>query len=122
MVYLADSPSSALWEVVVHLEIEGDDTPDFFSLLKVSYPENLAIEQLVPPAEVDWKQDEKVTRKMGDAWLADGKTCLARVPSVIVSETWNYLLNPQHPAAEQVKIVSVSREQYDKRIFRFVSR
>lgn len=121
MVYLADSPSSALWEVVLHLEIEGEDTPTFFNLLKISVPGRLEIEQLALPDGVDWKHDEKLTRGLGDRWLAESKTCLARVPSVIVSETWNYLLNPLHPDAEQVQIVSVTREQYDRRIFRFVA-
>jgi hypothetical protein len=68
-------------------EIEGDDTPDFFSLLKISYPENLEIEHFVLLPEASWKQDEKLTRNLGDRWLAEGKTCLARVPSVIVTET-----------------------------------
>jgi len=119
VVYLADSPSAALWEVVVHLEIEGEDTPVFFSLLKVSFPDSLEIEQLAVPAEAEWKLNEKITRNLGDRWLAEGKTCLARVPSVIISETWNYLLNPKHPQAAQVKIVSATRQQYDRRIFRF---
>ena len=119
VVYLADSPSSALWEVVVHLEIDGEDTPSFFSLLKVSFPSSLEIEQLPLPEAADWKLDEKLTRSLGDRWVAEGKTCLARVPSAIISETWNYLLNPLHPDAELVKIVYVTREQYDKRIFRF---
>lgn len=118
VVYLADSPSAALWEVVVHLEIGSDDTPDFFSLLKVSFPERLDIHELDLPEEVDWKLDEKLTRSIGDRWLAEGKTCLARMPSVIISETWNYLLNPEHPDAAHVRIVSVTREQYDRRIFR----
>jgi RES domain-containing protein len=122
VVYLADSPSSALWEVVVHLEIEGEDTPAYFSLLKISFPDSLEIQQLALPEETDWKLDEKFTRGLGDRWLAEGKTCLARVPSVIISETWNYLLNPQHPGAAQVKIVSVTRELYDRRIFRFGAR
>ena len=122
MVYLADSPSSALWEVVLHLEIEVEDTPTFFNLLKISVPSRLEIEQLAPPESVDWKSDEKLTRSLGDRWLSAGRTCLARVPSVIVSETWNYLFNPRHPDAAHVQIVSVTREQYDMRIFRFMAR
>jgi hypothetical protein len=35
--------------------------------------------------------------------------------------TWNYLLNPEHPAASQVRIVEVIKERFDNRLFRFGS-
>jgi RES domain-containing protein len=119
IVYLSDSPSGALLETLVHFEIDSEDIPEAYVRLKVAVPDDLPITYLAPPAGEDWKLDETLTRSLGDRWLAEGKTCLARVPSAIVSEAWNYLLNPQHPDAAQVKTVSVTREQYDRRIFRF---
>jgi RES domain-containing protein len=119
IVYLADSPMSALVESLVHLDVDGEDTPDFYTLLKISAPDNIAIQQLDPPAGAEWKQDQELTRHIGDDWLASLTTPLARVPSVIAAYTWNYLLNPEHPDAKQVTVAEVINEQFDNRLFRF---
>ncbi|MGA2887336.1 MAG: RES family NAD+ phosphorylase [Terracidiphilus sp.] len=122
IVYLAESPMAALVETLVHLNVDSEDTPDFYTLLKISVPEGLSVLTLDPPDGSEWKQDLELTRRMGDAWLASRETPLARVPSVIAPQTWNYLLNPEHPDAKQVKVEEVIREQFDNRLFRFGAR
>jgi RES domain-containing protein len=122
VVYLAESPTASLVETLVHLEVESEDTPDFYTLLKIVVPDDLAIQPLDPPAGSEWKQDRKLTRRMGDTWLASLDTPLARVPSAIAPQTWNYLLNPEHPDAKQVQVVEVIKERFDNRLFRFGSR
>ena len=119
IVYLSDSPTGALLETLVHFEIDPEDFPEYYTRLKVAIPDDLVITHLDPPAGFDWKVDESWTRGIGDAWLAGGKTCLARVPSAIATEAWNYLLNPQHPDAAKVEIVVSTQERYDPRLFRF---
>jgi RES domain-containing protein len=119
IVYLAESPMAALVETLVHLEVESEETPDFYTLLKITVPDGLAIQSLDPPAESDWKHDLELTRRIGDAWLASLKTPLARVPSVLAPHTWNYLLNPEHPDAKKIEIAEVIKERLDNRLFRF---
>jgi RES domain-containing protein len=122
IVYLAESPMAALVETLVHLEIDTEDTPDFYTLLKISIPDGLSIRSLDPPAGSDWKRDLELTRRLGDAWLASLETPLARVPSAIAPQTWNYLLNPEHPDAKQVTVAEAIKEQFDNRLFRFGAR
>jgi RES domain-containing protein len=122
IVYLAESPMAALVETLVHLEVESEETPDFYTLLKITVPDGLAIQSLDPPAESDWKHDLELTRRIGDAWLASLETPLARVPSVLAPQTWNYLLNPEHPEAKQVQVAEVIKERFDNRLFRFGAR
>ena len=59
-----------------------------------------------------------MTRRIGDGWLASLETPIARVPSAIMPRTWNYLLNPEHPDAKQVRIAEVIKERLDNRLFR----
>jgi RES domain-containing protein len=118
IVYLAESPASALLETLVHLDPDEDETPDFFTLLRISHPGDLAIEELAPAEQSPWIEDQEFTRRMGDAWLIGLKTPLARVPSAIAPFTSNYLLNPAHPQAAQFTIVSRTRERFDNRLFR----
>jgi RES domain-containing protein len=122
IVYLADSPMAAIVETLVHLDVDSEDTPAFYTLLAVSVPERLAIQSLSLPDGDTWKQDLALTRRIGDAWLASLETPLARVPSVIAPRTWNYLVNPLHIHAPQVQISEIIKERFDNRLFRFGTR
>jgi RES domain-containing protein len=122
IVYLAESPMAALVETLVHLDVDSEDTPNFYTLLKISVPAGLAIQSLEPPHGTEWKQNLELTRRMGDGWLASLDSSLARVPSAIAPHTWNYILNPLHPHAPQVLVAEIIRERFDNRLFRFGTR
>jgi RES domain-containing protein len=121
IVYLADHPASALLEVIVHLEVKAEDMPDGFQLLKIDGPDDLAVDQ-PDPAELpaDWRGRVSLTQRIGDVWLNQGVTSLLRVPSAIVPETNNYLLNPAHPDAARIVVASALRAAFDARLMAFV--
>jgi RES domain-containing protein len=124
IVYLADCPAGALLERIVHMTdmIEDAFLPQFYQLLKIAVPDELGLKQLNTIAPIDWRVNVGFTRQIGDAWLASMETALARVPSVIAPQTWNYLLNPEHPEAKQVVVAEVIKERFDNRLFRFGAR
>jgi len=119
VVYLAETPSGAMLEHLVHLLANEGQLPPTYDLLEVQAPEEFAIKELLPLAGVDWKEDLLLTRRIGDEWLGRRETPLARVPSAIMPRTWNILLNPEQPDARQVRIETVIRERFDNRLFRF---
>lgn len=123
IVYLAESPAGAMLERIVHLwdDLEGE-LPRFYQLLQISGPDELAIKPLITITSADWKLRQDLTRELGDLWLSSRETPLALVPSPIVPHTSNYLLNPAHPDAIRIKIVSKSRERFDNRLFHFGAR
>ena len=53
----------------------------------------------------------------GDGWIVSGKTALLVVPSVIVPDESNVLLNPCHPDAAAITASTVRRWHYDPRFF-----
>jgi RES domain-containing protein len=129
IVYLAESPAGALLEHLVHLTASNGKLPNSYNLLEVEIPETCtvtAIEPSAPPdwqsVTLDWKDKSEVTQQLGDAWLAAHETPLARVPSVILPLTWNLLLNPRHPDAAAVRVVSATQSRFDMRLFRFGNR
>ena len=122
MVYLAESPAAAMLERIVHLSYLNGKLPRTYDLLEVEAAENLPVLNLDPSAESEWKQNAEITRALGDDWLAASASAMARVPSVIVPLTWNFLLNPLHPDASKVRIVSVIRERFDNRLFQSEAR
>jgi RES domain-containing protein len=118
IVYLAASPPGALIEVLVHLEIKDKTLPSKYTLLRVSVPDDQTILALRVPKGEAWKQDEVLTRKLGDAWLKSHRSALARVPSAIIPNTFNYLLNPLHADAQSIRIAASVRAVYDPRLLR----
>jgi RES domain-containing protein len=118
VVYLAETPSAALLEILVHLELQEAERPDRYRLLKVEVDEGTAFEEVeLSSLSSEWQKDEQQTRARGDAWAEKGETVLLRVPSAIAPETWNWLLNPRHKDAAQARIIASATYPYDPRIF-----
>ncbi len=116
--YLAESPAGAMIEVLVHLELEEHDLPSSYTLLQVQVSADVEVETISVPAGEDWKADVALSRELGDAWLAAGRSALARVPSAILPETVNYLLNPAHADAQRLRVVSVAKPMLDARLLK----
>jgi RES domain-containing protein len=56
-------------------------------------------------------------RAAGDAWIAAAASALLLVPSVIVPDEYNVLINPQHGDATAIVATTVRRWTYDPRFF-----
>lgn len=117
ILYLAETPAGALVEVLVHLELDSAHLPRSYQLLKAEAPDDISL-HAIGNAELaeDWTQDLLATRTLGDEWLRSRASALLRVPSVIVPETFNLLLNPHHPEAARIRIVSHRNYPWDKRL------
>jgi RES domain-containing protein len=117
VVYLAETPSGSLLEVLVHLELDLASLPRTFKLLKIGAPENITIHHMdEQKLAADWTSNPDATAEMGSDWLASGSSALLRVPSAIVPETYNYLLNPRHDQAAQVKVLWNRDFPWDRRL------
>jgi RES domain-containing protein len=119
IVYLSDHPASTLLETLVHLEVDSEDFPDTYQLLAIDIPDDIPFDtveegQLAP----GWKDDQALTRSLGDAWLRKKQTALMRVPSAIVPASVNWLLNPAHPESALAQIAEIIRAPLDARLFR----
>jgi RES domain-containing protein len=56
-------------------------------------------------------------RATGDAWIESRRSALLRVPSWIVPESYNVLINPAHPDAPSIQLGSVRPFQFDQRLW-----
>jgi RES domain-containing protein len=118
IVYCAPDPATALWEVLVHAgELDISDIALTYQYLKIEVPDDVTAET-VPVAELPpaWRNDINVSRPLGDRWLASARTALLRVPCVIVPETLNALINPQHPDSSKLRILEVIPYPLDSRL------
>lgn len=118
LVYLAESPTAALLETLVHMELDSsDDLPETFQLLRVGFRSDVSLIELDPDSlPAGWREDILLTQSVGDEWLEDGDSLLLAVPSAIAPATTNYLYNPQHPDADHAE-VDADQHPFDQRLF-----
>lgn len=115
IVYAAEHPAGALVEFLVHAT--RDDLPDSFQLLTITCDAALALPQLeTSQLGAAWTGELGVTRALGDRWLADQSSALLRVPSVILPDTWNVLINPLHADAQLLRISQRQQVPLDARL------
>lgn len=112
MVYLADHPSTSLLEILVH--IDASDAPTSYQLLAVDAPDKVGIGATTLPA--DWEKDQGITQKIGTKFLEKCTHAVLRVPSVVMPQASNYLLNPAHPDAAAFRITQTWRYPFDSRL------
>ncbi|MBS0454186.1 MAG: RES domain-containing protein [Proteobacteria bacterium] len=75
------------------------------------------IEQ-IESAQTGWdaQPESKASLDFGDAWLASGASALLVVPSVVVPEEFNVLINPSHPDAKLISAAKQRKFLYDQRL------
>lgn len=119
IVYLASSPAGALVEILVHLELDPQRLPLRYKMLKADAPDDTRPGRINAPSLPDnWRDDLTLTRNLGDEWLSAGSSALLEVPSAILPETFNLLLNPRHPDAQRVSVAWHQPFPYDHRFFK----
>lgn len=120
VLYASTSRALACLETVVHLA--KTPLPLNRYLVEISVPATAwkAARTVSPAALAGWDAEPagKASLDWGTQWLASGATLLAKVPSIIVPEEFNVLLNPAHPEIGSVKATVVRKWLYDARLRR----
>jgi RES domain-containing protein len=102
-VYASASKSLAVLEVLVHLDV-GRRLP---RLVAFTFTVDAALVEALAAAQLPryWRTSRGLlaTQRIGDAWLASGGALALAVPSAIVPEELNYVLNPAHPAYARLR-------------------
>lgn len=84
------------------------DIPDEVSLKVVS-------EADLPP---NWREypAREALQELGDAWVSEGRTLVLSVPSAVVPQERNILINPRRPEFKKIRIPSVKPFRFDPRL------
>jgi RES domain-containing protein len=116
--YTSSSRSLALLETLAHTPAKFLDIKEY-QLIIISIPDNLTIEKItVRDLLPGWDAPDTrpFTKRIGDSFLGEKKSLVLQVPSVMMPEEINYVLNPLHEAMKQVKIINRRRIFFDKRV------
>ncbi|MEZ0484041.1 RES family NAD+ phosphorylase [Fibrella aquatica] len=117
VIYTAGSRALACLENVVHRSGEG--LQELFRVMVINVPDVLPVE-VVSLAELpmDWAdyQNYDICQQIGEQWLKRGIAPVLRVPSAIVPQEWNYLLNPAHSSFTQIELLRTEAFAFDPRL------
>lgn len=118
LVYTAESRALATLEVSVHLDLSEDLPTDRF-YVEVDIPDDIPILEIDPedlPENWDSRPPILETQFIGDDFVKDGGSAVLKVPSCIVHQEYNYLINPNHPDSSRIKVISETAMNFDPRI------
>lgn len=114
VIYSASTRALACLENLVHRSGEG--LHGLFKTVVVDIPASIKIEEVqeLPKNWTSFKGQSR-TKFIGDTWVRSRKSCVMKVPSAIIPEESNYLLNPNHSDFNQLSIIKTEDFLFDQR-------
>ena len=119
VVYTSQTRALACLETVVHLNAGG--LPLNRYLVEVTIPDDLwsnaqTTTSVSLPVGWDAEPAGRTSIEFGTNWLRSGTSALLVVPSAIVPEEFNILIDPQHSGSARITATKVRRWLYDPRL------
>ena len=117
IVYTASSAALAALEVLVH--VDPLTAPSDLRLLAIEIPDDLSMTVLEPtmlPGDLPTVPAPASLQTLGVSWLTSGGSAVLSVPSAVITVERNFLLNPRHPEAQRIRIISDEAFTFDTRL------
>lgn len=118
LVYGSVTRALACLETLAHLAKHPLPLNRYLVQITVPAKAWAAATEIDPEELVGWDAEPagKASLEWGHAWVTSGQSLLARVPSAIVPEEFNVLVNPAHSDIAGVKARKVRKWLYDARL------
>jgi RES domain-containing protein len=115
VVYGSQHKSLAALELLVHRDLRR---PDRFTAFLFQFPESLVETIPLRALAEDWRQEPPPpsTQQIGDTWTMESRSAVLAVPSIIIPEELNYVLNPAHPEFRKITIGKPQEFAFDARL------
>lgn len=119
MLYTSDSSALAKLEVAVHISLHRIPKNYFLTVIEIPDASILIYDTTLLKGK-KWKNDPpiKFTQSEGDAFVRANVGLALKVPSTVVEGDFNYLINPGHPDAKNISILTSERFEFDMRLFK----
>lgn len=118
--YAATSRSLAALERLVHESIE--DMP-MLTMMTIWFPDDVKVLRFTHselPNGWDNLPDSGVAREFSKAFFSENSYLLLQVPSAVIRDEFNYIINPKHPDFEKIRIVDKRDYYYDARLQKMI--
>lgn len=118
IVYSSGSRSLAALEFLVHVPMAL--APDNLSIAEITITEKIKRESITPeglPANWRGYPAPEQLANIGTKWIKSKSSLLLDIPSAVVDQEVNTLINPLHPDIKHVSLANVEKFYFDSRLF-----
>lgn len=116
MLYTSEHISLCALEMLVNILLA--EVKLNFHLLHISVPDSASIATVAAQKlKQTWREDEDYTNFIGNEFCKNKDSMLLKVPSSVITEEYNYLINPAHTDFKKVKILNSKPFIFDQRLF-----
>ncbi len=118
LLYTSQFISLCILESMVHLKRK--EIPLTQYLLHIELPDSKEIAEIShKKIKKNWHREFEYTQWIGDQFIQNNHALVLKVPSAIVQEENNFLLNPLHADFKKIKIISSELLELDKRLIEY---
>jgi RES domain-containing protein len=115
MLYSSEFISLCILESLVHLR--QSYIPSSQYLLQIELPQTDNFKEIsVEKINKNWNKETAYTQWMGDQFINSKISLVLKIPSAIVPQEHNFLINPLHKDFKKIKIVGSELLELDKRL------
>lgn len=117
IIYTSEHASLAAWEKIVHIA-SVENLPHGFLLIKIELPDSIVIQEVPKKVLVkgwDGFPFANETVDYGTLFLKAKEHLALKVPSVIIPDEYNIILNPLHPDINRCRIIGMKPFTFDRR-------
>lgn len=118
VVYLSESLALAALEKLVHLPQAAHRLRFVATGTRVPAEVVSTLPRRKLPG--NWREEPPPdeTKQIGTAWVKAGSSAVLKVPSVIVPNEFNYIVNPQHPDFARIRREASTDFSFDPRLWK----
>lgn len=114
MVYTSQTPELAMLELLTKL------TATTFGVrmaVEIEVPAGARVEDATPSVlEMLLRGHDDDLQEVGSSWALSGRSLVLKVPAAVLPVSFNYLLNPAHPQAKQLRVLRQVQVALDPRL------
>jgi RES domain-containing protein len=117
VVYCSATLALAALETIVHLGEEGRHLA--FVSIAVGVPAAVRTERVTQPPP-GWRDEPpgRASMEVGARWLAESRTAVLYMPSVLIPTEQNAILNPEHPDFARLRLGEPQPFSFDPRLWK----
>jgi RES domain-containing protein len=117
--YTSSSRALCAIEILVHIPV-GIIPKDYY-LINIEFPDNAPLKAIdVKNLPDNWNGNpiSVSTQRIGNTFFSEQKELVLKVPSAIIKDEWNYIINPMHKDFKKVKVLTADPFTFDTRLFK----
>lgn len=87
-------------------------------MMRIEVPDTFTQTLSPDSLKLNWQHDIDYCRFIGNEFLQNNKSLILKVPSAVIPDEYNVLINPAHPAFGKCTLLSSGIFEFDTRLFK----